>query len=293
MTTELCLDHVGVVVADLDAAQRAYERLGFRLTPRSPHEGRLAPGGPVETWGSGNHCAMFHRGYLELLGITDPARPHEHLKERLARYQGLQLVALGCADAEAVRTRWAKAKPDVRPVAEVGRAVPQGSGGTRPAGFRIVYLDDYFPEAMLFAIQHTAPDALWQPVLLDQPNGVTALRGATIVTADVRATARRLSGLGLDGAESGGGWRVPLAMDGWIDLIAPADVAARFPGETPPAVPSAIATAYEAEDIDATARHLEAAGVAMQPGDGCIRVPAKEAGGCVIEFLARGSGSPA
>jgi adenine-specific DNA-methyltransferase len=72
MTTELCLDHVGIVVPDLEAARQAYDRLGFRLTPRSPHEGRLTPDGPVETWGSGNHCAMFRRGYLELLGITDP-----------------------------------------------------------------------------------------------------------------------------------------------------------------------------------------------------------------------------
>jgi hypothetical protein len=236
---------------------------------------------------------MFRRGYLELLGITDPSKHHEHLKERLGRYQGLQLVALGCADAAAVRTRWAGAHHDLRPVAEVSRAVPQAAGGSRPATFRIVYLDDQFPEAMLFAIEHVDPDALWQPELLSQPNAVTALRGVTIVSPDPRATAGRLRDLGLDGAPAAGGWRVPLALGGWIDLMAPSDVEARFAGETPPAVPSAIAVTYEVADIDATARHLVGADIAFEPGDGCLRVPAKYAQGCVIEFVTPGMGGGA
>ena len=289
MTTELSLDHVGVVVADLEAARQDYARLGFQLTPESPHEGRLTADGPVETWGSGNHCAMFHRGYLELLGITDPTKYHQHLKELLERYPGLQLIALGCADAAAVRARWANGLGELQPIAEIGRAVPQVEGGTRAAGFRIVYLDDRFPEAMLFAIEHANPEALWQPGLLEQPNGVTALRGATIVSADPSTTARRLSRLGLDGAMTDGGWRVRLAKGGWIDVIAPEECHTRYPGETEPAVPSVVAAAYEVGDLDASARYLEGAGVAIQAGNGHIRISAKDAQGCVIELLAPGT----
>ena len=70
----LFLDHVAVVVPDLARAAKTYARLGFRLTPESSHKGPLKPGGPLEPYGSGNHCAMFKEGYLEILGVTDPKR---------------------------------------------------------------------------------------------------------------------------------------------------------------------------------------------------------------------------
>jgi len=53
------LDHVGVAIKDLERGRAIYQRLGFRLTARSIHSGSREPGGPVEPWGSGNHCAMF------------------------------------------------------------------------------------------------------------------------------------------------------------------------------------------------------------------------------------------
>src|SRR6185295_7967270 len=67
------LDHVGVAIRDLARGHPAYERLGFKLTPRSIHRGSPAPGAPVIPFGSGNHCAMFREGYLEIVGLTDPA----------------------------------------------------------------------------------------------------------------------------------------------------------------------------------------------------------------------------
>ena len=62
------LDHVGVAVKSLDRGRDAYAKLGFTLAARSIHSGSRVPGGPVELWGSGNHCAMFREGYLEELG---------------------------------------------------------------------------------------------------------------------------------------------------------------------------------------------------------------------------------
>ena len=56
------LDHVLVGVRDLEAARRAWARLGFTLTPRGRHIG----------WGTANYCIMFAREYVELLGIVDP-----------------------------------------------------------------------------------------------------------------------------------------------------------------------------------------------------------------------------
>lgn len=69
---DLTLDHTGVAVRNLDDGEAAYRRLGFILTTRSIHSGSVTPGAPVTPWGSGNHCAMFREGYLEIIGITDP-----------------------------------------------------------------------------------------------------------------------------------------------------------------------------------------------------------------------------
>ncbi len=65
------LDHLAVVNREMGVLEEAYTRLGFLLTPVSRHSGSLTAGGPVEPMGSGNRCAMFKAGYLELLAIVD------------------------------------------------------------------------------------------------------------------------------------------------------------------------------------------------------------------------------
>ena len=45
--TELTLDHVALVVSDLDRASEIYSRMGFTLSSRSSHKGSLEPDGPV------------------------------------------------------------------------------------------------------------------------------------------------------------------------------------------------------------------------------------------------------
>ena len=173
----LTLDHVGIVVPDLDRAFETYRRLGFQLTARSSHKKQTASDGPFEPLGSGNHCIMFRQGYLELLGITDPAKPHAAVAKRLDRYTGLQLIALGCDDADAVERAWRAVTDGCEPAVTLGRDVPLAEGGTEHGAFRIVYLDDTaVPEVELFAIQHLTPDVLWQPALLDHPAVIKAAK---------------------------------------------------------------------------------------------------------------------
>ncbi len=72
MNSPVKLDHIGVAIKDLERGRAAYERLGFKLTPRSIHRGSPTPGAPVVPFGSGNHCAMVHEGYLEVVSLIDP-----------------------------------------------------------------------------------------------------------------------------------------------------------------------------------------------------------------------------
>ena len=284
------LDHIGLVVPDLARAGAAFTRLGFRLTPESSHHGQLTPCGPLVPFGTGNHCAMFRHGYLELLGVTAPDRPTHAVADRLQRYAGLQLIALGSGDAAATHAAWDAAITGVRPLAELGRDVPLAEGGTTPGRFRLVYLEaEAFPEAELFAIEHLTPTALWQPALLDHPNGARAVAGVTVVSDRPAVTADRLAALGCGpAAVEAGALTVPLADGAWLVILDPATAAARFPGETPPAVPSLLAATVMVGDLAATAAMLTGAGVAVQKAPGALQVASRDAEGCVLRFVAAG-----
>ncbi len=285
---DLTLDHVGIVVADLAVARETFTRLGFQLTRESSHKAALTPGGPVEMWGSGNRCAMFAQGYFEILGITDPARHHVHIDERLARYSGLHLIALGSADVAAAGKLVGQSHDGVQPMMELHRDVPFGATETRPGMFRIVYLDEaLFPDAELFFIEHATPDVLWQPDLLTHPNGVTGLAGATLCTDDPAATAKRfvaITGIepvtGTDGAAS-----FPLRV-GEVDIIDRAGLARRFPGIIPPTTPWLAATTFRVSDLDKTRACLDANGLAInERDDGSIWVAPDAADGAIIAFV--------
>jgi len=280
-TDELFLDHVAVVIPDLARAGRTYERLGFRLTPESSHKGPLRPGGPLEPFGSGNHCAMFRDGYLELLGITDPKRYTGEVTPQLERYAGLHLVALGCRDArQAARDLGQRLGAELG-VRELGRDVPQVEGGTKPAVFGIVSLPaGSFTEAKVFLIEHATPEALWQPALLEQPNGVTGLAGAVLCVASPAETRQKLSRI--LGREAVGG-RFTLAR-GTIEVIDRHEFSARY-GAEPSAVPMVAAARFTVGDGDATARYLRGKDVPFHEKDGRLWIGPEAAEGAVVEFV--------
>jgi glyoxalase-like protein len=274
----LFLDHVAVVVPDLARAAKTYERLGFRLTPQSSHKGALTPGGPLEPYGSGNHCTMFREGYLEILGITDPKRYTGEVTPLLERYAGLHLVALGCRDAQrAARELGARLGAEFG-IRELGRDVPQVGGGTKPARFRIIGLPaGTFPEAKLFLIEQSTPDVLWQPELLPQPNSVTALAGAVLCVASPSETRQRLSRI--IGRED-------LALSrGALEVIDGRELAARY-GMEPPAFPMVAVARFRVTDLEATAGYLRSNGVAFAERKGAIWVSPDLAEGAIVEFTA-------
>lgn len=193
----LGLDHVGVAVADLDAARSWFERLGFRLTARSHHVGARAPGAPIEKWGSANHCAMFERGYLEVLGMTDSSL-FSSVKSMLALYPGLHIVAADTASADQTYQSLAAVDAPVEAVRPLERDAPFGlqDAQTRRARFRNIYVDrTRMPEARFILIEHLTRDVLWQPHLLAHPNGALGLTDVYFVSGKVPDTVDRLASL--------------------------------------------------------------------------------------------------
>ncbi|MBO9355019.1 VOC family protein [Bordetella petrii] len=190
---DLSLDHAALVIHDLEAARIAFERLGFRLSPRSMHAGALTPGGPVEPWGSGNHCAMFRNGYFELLGLVDPDL-HSTARTMLQKYEGLHIVAMDCPSAVAAYAHLQDAQVAAPPPLTLERDAPFGplNDQVRRARFRNINLDvQAYPEARFIVIEHGTRDVLWQPHLLQHPNGANALAAMYFCPDDVPASLQR------------------------------------------------------------------------------------------------------
>ena len=124
------LDHCGVAVKSLDRGRDAYARLGFQLTARSFHSGSRTKGGPVEPWGSGNHCAMFRDGYLEIIGLTD-ASMYSTVKDMVATYEGLHIVAIGSGEADAAYAEFQEAGAPVEAPRALERDAADGGAQAR------------------------------------------------------------------------------------------------------------------------------------------------------------------
>ena len=281
----LTLDHVGIAVADLDAGAAQFERLGFQLTPRGYHTlPPPAPGAAGPRTGTGNHCAMLRRGYLEVIGITDPAY-QGRLRADLAHYEGLHIIAFGTEDAPAAAAalRQAGLKADAPRILE--RPI-EDDGKERLARFEIVdFPPELLPEGHFFAIRHDTPDLLWKPELLAHPNGVTGLEALTIAVADPADFAGRLGRcLGVTPARDEEGLVLRLSA-GSVRVVDGAWLAGHLPGKAP-ALPYVAGIGLAVADLGRTADLLKRNGVDHARSSDALIVPPAQGCGAFIAFRA-------
>ena len=282
--SSLTLDHVVLVTTDLAVSKRDYEQLGFQLTPESSHKGKVRPDGPVEIWGSGNHCAMFRQGYFEILGITDPDRYHEHFRVLLDRFHGMRMVALGCENAEKFYEANRERVPQLIEPREIGRDVPYGKG-TKEGLFRVVQLEEgAFPEAELLFVEHATPNLLWQKDLLEHPNRVTALSGITLCSDEPKATAERFGRLsGRSCSETKSGYAFSLD-EGEVRIVTPSEIAEVYRKAVLPAVPCVAVVTLTVYALDEMKTYLEEKEITPHESELGIWVKPERAGGVILEF---------
>lgn len=246
------IDHVVILVRDLDAAEAAFRRLGFQPTPRGFH-----------SIGTQNHCLMFGSDYLELLSVVTPHPVTAYFSDFLTRREGAAAMAFASDDADATWRGFVDRGIAADPPVDFARPVER-PGGNRDARFRVVQLPvEVTPGCRAFVCQHFTPELVWLPAYQSHPLGVTGISGLDIVSADPEAAARsyaRVVGTAVGALEAEAGWfRVPLRG---ADL--------RFgplKGATGPE-PRIEAVRLTVSDVDGAASALASRGVAVEPDPG-------------------------
>jgi hypothetical protein len=180
-TTGLAVDHIGVVVHDLALEIAAWRALGFSVSDPVPLMGTDGEGRPVPLGQSSAH-AVFENSYVELSSPVPGSG--NHLERYLAAGEGVRILVLAAADAEAARAAVARSAPDCPATRPASRAI-RVAGREDIAHFVWFPLPaDVVPGVLSAVVEHRTPELVFHPSLADHPNGARRVarflvRGAT------------------------------------------------------------------------------------------------------------------
>jgi catechol 2,3-dioxygenase-like lactoylglutathione lyase family enzyme len=275
------LDHVVVVVRDLDAAAQQWTRLGFTVSPRGTHSAHM---------GTGNHTIMLADDYLELLGVLTPTERNAPTRALLAEREGIERAAFTTRNAaEGVAELQAHGIAATGPI-DFSRPVDLPDGRKTEAVFQTyLWPVDQRPGGMrIFACQHFTRDAVWLPHLVTQANTAERIVRVELVSPDAQAAAQHMGRLTdrLPERLVDGAWRVESGGSrGVFEFMDRATFASRHPDVPLDGLPAtgALGLVLEVHDLKAAARAVGSIGVASA---GRVTVPPAHANGVVIVFEA-------
>ncbi|MGI9510883.1 MAG: VOC family protein [Geminicoccaceae bacterium] len=270
------IDHAIIGVRDLEKAKQAYEKLGFRATPRGRHAG----------WGTANYCLMFDQDYLEILGIVDPDAFTNNLDSFLETREGLHSVVLGTTDAAATREAWAAAGIEPAEVKDLSRLLEPDV----ELRFQNVGLDPKMTaDVPMFACSHLTPDLMRQPGWTEHPNGAIGIRTLTAVTNEPASVIEKMGRIFGDARVTETDSTVAVHTGRGVLLFAtPDDLDMLHPELELELVTDQAALAVlsvRVRDLAGTADWLDKAGVPFKrEAGGIIGVGAEHACGVMLEF---------
>jgi catechol 2,3-dioxygenase-like lactoylglutathione lyase family enzyme len=180
------IDHVVVMVDDLDAAADNWRRLGFTVSPRGTHSAKL---------GSGNYTIMFGDDYIELLGILAATEHNAPSRAFLAeRGGGIERIAFTATDAAAGAQELRDLGIQAIGPVDFGRPVELPGGGKGEARFSIFEWprDEAPANVRIFACQHHTRGSVWIPELQRHANTSGGLQQVIITSPQPEGDARHM-----------------------------------------------------------------------------------------------------
>lgn len=282
---EVYLDHMGLFVPDFDASPRRLQELGFSLTPFVAHMASTEPGVEATPSGTGNQCAIFGQGYLEMLGPTVDTPLSRQLRAQLDRYPGWHLIAFAANHPEENHERIGRDGFRPLPLVRLARPVPTDSG-EETCRFSVIRVPpEVMPEGRIQIVTHHTPELVWQARYQPQPNGAAALTGVLVCVDDPReACARFCRFVGVEPVEGTDTWEMGL-QEGRVVFIEGRRFRERYPDRELPCTPYIAEVSLRTDDLAATRRYLDGAGVRYETPDGdAVRIPGAEALGASFLF---------
>jgi len=275
----LGLDHVIILVRDLDDSEARMTRLGFRPTPRGYHSTHM---------GTANATVMLRNGtYFETLTVVQPTPANADTRAVLALREGPAGLALKTDDAEGAAVEFMAAGIAAGDALDFARPV-ELPGGTREARFTVARVrSDASPGTSLFVCQQHTPDVVWREDFLEQPNGATGL-AELIGVADDLAAIEQAYGVIFGDRVDRGEDTVTIAADlATISFLTPAALTQRFGSLAAPVsapTPRLAGLRFAVDDLDRTKNVLRNNDVSWTASGSSILVAPKEACGTLVVF---------
>lgn len=272
-----CIDHVIIVVDDLDRDAATFRRLGFTLSPKGVHSAAM---------GSANHTIMLQRDYFELLSVLAPTERNARWRQALDEGGGVAGVALTTQDPAGAYAHWQAQGLSPKEAIDFSREVIRADGVRMEARFQVVSLPEVPQTGVrIFVCSQPTRDAVWLPELMDHANTANAIDRVTLACADPAGAAaqwrRVVPVLGVEETPDGvmmatGPHRIELIRD---------DVAkARFGQSMTAGQTRGLGIAYRVGNLDACRSTLAGNGVPFTEQAGALVVAASAAGGVNLRF---------
>ncbi len=284
---EVYLDHVGWFVHDMDYCSAKLTSLGFPLTPYSVHGNRDPETGKLQPTGTANRLVMLEGGYLEFLvaidGVESPVS--QHLRDCLARHEGVHLAAFAVADAEAERGRLEATGFSVLPTVHLRRQIERADGSPGEVAFTLARPElGSFPEGRIQMLTHHTPDDMWQDRYVSAANGISALESVLFVSEYPGGSADRLAKFTNRPATPLGhidGFQIRLDR-GRLQFMTHGDAASHLGGAEIVPEMTVAAIGFRGDPARALQSARDAGIAASQLGDGRTLIPAEAALGCYL-----------
>jgi hypothetical protein len=282
------LDHVGYVSASLSQLRAQMARLGF--APTEPRElmREGAARQPVQTLQQQSCHAVFGQGYLEFSSVLTED-PGHHLAPWRSHGAGVQILALGTRDIDHEFRRCEDAGIVRMKPAFASRAIDYGARRGQ-ARFHWFMLDPQAtPEGLICYVDNLAPELVYQPEVMQHPNGACELREIVISIDDMRPAQQRLQSLlGVRFTASGSGRVTARLTRGALTLATAAGVLERF-GAHSAGLPAGrfAAVVIAVKDLAAAHGLLMHQGVPARSHGGALVISPSDAGGALLVFEGR------
>jgi catechol 2,3-dioxygenase-like lactoylglutathione lyase family enzyme len=281
MRSIIGLDHVVLMVRDLDEGARRWTELGFTVSPRGLH---------TAVMGTANHTIMLRHDYIELIGVVAETERNLPGRQFLARRgEGMERAAFTGTDADdGVAELTERGFAALGPY-DFGRPVDLPDGRKVEARFRtFVWPVEERPGGLrIFACQHLTRDHVWIPELTRHANTAYRIDRVEMLSPDPAKAASHMGRLidrtptplpdGAIRVETGSGRGDFVFLDrATLDRRHPGVGFDGIPEETP------ITLALTVSSAEAAAKAVGSKAAVVTPK--VVKVPPAQANGIMLEL---------